>query len=164
MTLKDVIFQASTPVRHATELLARNPRTKNVMKIPKKCLTPTFALAFTDGGPHHNISFLSVIISWLGYFILGRCDILVVARTTPTQSWTNPAERLMYVLNLALSNCALSRESMSDEFVKKMKKCGSMLGVRKVASDGETPSVAVEAKDVATPSSHNAPLVHDAKM
>jgi len=68
----------------------------------------------------------------------------------------------MPVLNLALSNCALSREYMSNEFEKQMKNRGSMSGVWKVASDGETPSVAVEAHDVATPSSHSEPLVHDA--
>ena len=78
MTLKDAIFQASSPIRHAIELLAMNVRNKNGPY--------SFVLTFTDGGSDHNISFLNVIISWLGYFILGRCDILVVARTTPTQS------------------------------------------------------------------------------
>jgi hypothetical protein len=81
-----------------------------------------FVLAFTDGGPDNNISFLNVIISWLGYFILGKCDLLIVARTSPTQSRTNLAERLMSVLNLALSNCALSQEPTSEEFEKIMKK------------------------------------------
>ena len=119
MTLKDAIFQGSSLVRHDVELLA-------IMNSRKGNIPDSFVLAFADGGPDHNISFLNVITSWLGYFILGRYNFLVVARTTPTQSWTNPAERVMYVLNLALSDCALSRESMSEEVEKKMKKCGRM--------------------------------------
>jgi len=142
VTLKDAIFQASCPVRHDIELLAMNARNGKVHD--------AFVLAFTDGDPDHNISFLNVIISWLGYFILGKCDFLIVARTSPTQSWTNLAERLMSVLNLALSNCALSRELMSEEFEKIIKKCGSITCVRKAVGDAEAPRNATEARDVAT--------------
>jgi hypothetical protein len=92
-----------------------------------------FVMVFTVGGPDHDISFLNVMISWLAYFIIGGCDSLVVGRIAPTHSWTNPVERLMSVLNLALSNCALSRYLMGDEFEKEMKKCNSMTSVRKLA-------------------------------
>ncbi len=78
VTLKDDIFQASSPVRHDVKLLAMNSSNGNT--------NDAFVLAFTDGGPDHNISFLNVLISWLGNFILGKCDFLVVARTAPTQS------------------------------------------------------------------------------
>ena len=64
---------------------------------------------------------------------MSGCDSLVVARTDLAQSWTNPAERLVAVLNLALSNCALARELMDDEFENNMKKCGSMTSVRKLS-------------------------------
>jgi hypothetical protein len=155
MTLKDSIFQGSTPIRHAAELLAINTS--------KERLATAFVLAFTDGGPDHNISFLNVILSWLGYFIMSKSDFLVVARTTPTQSWTNPAERLMSVLNLSLSNCALSREPMSEEFEKKMKKRESMSSVRKVAGVAEESIVAKEVvNDVATPSSPRDPTEEQA--
>ena len=92
-----------------------------------------FSLAFTDGGPDHNISFLNVMVSWLAFFIVSGCDTLVVARTAPTQTWTTLAERLMFVLNLALSNGALAREIMGEDFEKNMKKCNSMASVRKMA-------------------------------
>ena len=49
VTIKDSIFQPSTPIRHATELMAINAR---VSRRPE-----AFAMAFTDGGPNHNISF-----------------------------------------------------------------------------------------------------------
>jgi hypothetical protein len=138
VTVKDAIFQASTPIRHAAKLLAIN---KTVERKPE-----AFVIAFTDGGPDHNMSFLNVMISWLTYFIISGCDSLVVGRTTPTQSWTNPAERVMSVLNLALSNFALAREPMDDEFEKNIKKCSSMTSVRKLA---DKDNVAMNVAEVA---------------
>ena len=111
-------------MRHATELLSlrKNVRPNGVEMI------------YTDGGPDHNISFLNVQIGWLAYFILSRCDTLIVGRTAPTQSWTNPGERVMSVLNMAMQNCALGRELMDDDFEKHMKRCNSMSSVRKLAA------------------------------
>ena len=143
MTVKDAIFQASTPIRHAAELLAINKT------VERK--TEAFAIAFTDGGPNRNISFLNAMISWLAYFLTSGCDSLVVCRTAPTQSWTNLAERVMYVLNLALSNRALAREPMDDELEETMKKCSSMTCVRKLAKkDNVAMNVAEEDDVVAT--------------
>ena len=125
MTVKDAIIQASTHIRHAAELLAIN---KTMERKSEACV-----IAFTDVGFDHNVSFLNVVISRLAYFISSRCDSLVVGRTSPTQSWTNLAERVMPFLNLALSKCVLAREPMDEEFEKNMKKCGSMTSVRKLA-------------------------------
>ena len=76
VTIKDAIFQASPPMQHATELLVINTR------VNKKA--DAFVMAFTYGGPDYNISFLTVMISWLAYFIVSGFDILVVGRTAPT--------------------------------------------------------------------------------
>ena len=99
-------------MRHATELLSlrKNARPNGVEMI------------YTDGGSEHNISFLNVQIGWLAYFILSRCDTLIVGITTPTQSWTNLGERVMSVLNMAMQNYALGRELMDDDFEKHMKR------------------------------------------
>jgi len=43
----------------------------------------------------------------------------------------------MFVLNLALPNCALSRELMSEGFEKVMKKCGVIANVRKLAESSQ---------------------------
>jgi len=65
----------------------------------------------------------------------------------------------MHILNLALYDCALSREPMSEEFEKTMKKCGSMSGVRKVAAEyAEASSVTIEPNVVATPFAPIVPL------
>ncbi|KAH3885450.1 hypothetical protein DPMN_009444 [Dreissena polymorpha] len=45
-------------------------------------------------------------------FIALHLDMLVTARTAPSQSYHNPAERVMSTLNLGLQNVALDRESM----------------------------------------------------
>ena len=125
-------------------------------------------MAFTDGGPDHNISFMNVIISWLAYFISSGCDTLVVGRIAPTQSWTNHDERVMSVLNLAISNCALAREIRNDDFERHMKKCHSMASVRKIAKqlDGgaEVAAIGVVARVDATVSAvpSNPPLVSNA--
>jgi hypothetical protein len=136
-TVKCAIFQASSPIRHPAELLAINKRVE--MK------PDVLVMAFIDGGPDRNISFLNVMISWLAYFIANGCDSLVVARTTPTQSWTNPAKRLMSVINLVLYNFALklARELMDDELKKNMKKCNNMSSVRKLAETMEASAVGV---------------------
>ena len=118
VTLKDAIFQASTPIRYDAELLVVD---KKVGRKPA-----AFLLTFRYGGPDHNISFINVMLSWFAYFIIHKSDSLVVARTAPTQIWTNPAERLMSVLNLALSNCALARQLMGEVVEKNMGKCNSM--------------------------------------
>ena len=66
---------------------------------------------------------------------MNGCDSLVLGRTAPTHRWTNPAERVMFVLNLALSNCALARQLIDLYFEKNMKKCKSMESVRKMAEE-----------------------------
>jgi len=62
-------------------------------------------------------------------------DTMVVMRTAPTQSWANPVERVMSVLNLGLQGVALAREEMADEYKKEFKKCNGMNAVRNVAKD-----------------------------
>ncbi|PKK56135.1 hypothetical protein RhiirC2_797987 [Rhizophagus irregularis] len=41
--------------------------------------------------------------------------MLIAVRTAPHHSWTNPAERIMSILNLGLQNVAIMRNTMSDE-------------------------------------------------
>jgi hypothetical protein len=106
-----------------------------------------FTLVFTNGGPDHNILFINVQLSWLAYFILVGADSLVDGRTTPTQSWTNPVERVMSVLNLALANCALARKIMGDEFEINMKKGNNMGSARKMAEQLDSGALAIVVDD-----------------
>ena len=112
-------------------------------------------LAFTDGGSDYNIRHWNIILAWLAYFIASCHDLLVVGRTAPQQSWVNPAERIMSVLNLALQNCALARDGMDEEFEKHFKKCNSsMAGVRTLCEKLSQESIRPAAQ--ANPISHPA--------
>ena len=70
---------------------------------------------YTDGGPDHRTTFGSVQVSLLCLFIQSNFDMLIAMRTAPAQSWTNPAERIMSILNLGLQGVTLLRDQMSSE-------------------------------------------------
>ena len=63
-----------------------------------------------DGGGDHNFSKISIQICLRYLFLQLDLDCLIAIRTCPTQSWVNPDERVMYILNYALQHCALERE------------------------------------------------------
>ena len=55
--------------------------------------------------------------------------MLIAVRTSPYQSWVNPAERVMSILNLALQNVSLERQALAEEF-EKLKDKSSIKAVR----------------------------------
>ena len=59
--------------------------------------------------------------------------MFIAARTAPQQSYSNPAERIMSLLNLALQNVAINREAMDEKYEKKMKNVSSIKQARLVA-------------------------------
>jgi hypothetical protein len=122
--LKDSIFQPSGPIRHGAELLS----------LRRKARHNGVEMIYIDGGLDHNIDFLNVQIVWLAYFFMSHCDMLIVERTAPTQSWTSPGGWVMSVLNMAMQNCALGRELMDENFEKYMTRCNIMSSVRKLAA------------------------------
>ena len=126
--LKDSIFQASSPTRH-TAGLARLMKKMYPEAVP--------VIMYTDGGPDHNCKHMSVRLGLLALFLELDLDTMVVMRTAPTQSWGNPVERVMSVLNLGLQGVALAREEMSDEMEKIFKKCNGMGEVRSAAKAHE---------------------------
>ena len=126
--LKDAIFQPSTAERHAVELISLLNDVGSL---------PPVMFVMTDGGPDHNCRHLSVQMSWLGFFLLTGMDMLAVSRGAPTQSWTNPAERVMSTLNLSMQNMALAREKQDDEFEAVMRRCNGMNVVRAIGNDDQ---------------------------
>ena len=110
VAVKDSVFQPSSAARHSAEGAAL---LKDLLgKFP-------VIVKYTDGGPDHNVSHWSVIVALLAGFLLSGSDTLVVARTAPTQSWTNPAEHVMSTLNLGLYGVALARDEMDEDFEQK---------------------------------------------
>lgn len=126
VTLKDSIFQPSSPFRHATEIMKILKPTNE--DTPNPCL-----LLFTDGGPDHRTTYAAVKLSLIILFKMLDLDILIAARTAPGHSWVNPAERIMSLLNLAYQNVALHRTEMNSHYEQILKSCGSMSDIRKKA-------------------------------
>ena len=124
--LKDSIFEASSPTRHTAEL---------GMLIKKLYPSAAALIVFTDGGPDHNNKHMSVRLGLLALFLELDIDTMLVMRTAPTQSWANPVERVMSVLNLGLQGVALAREEMDEQYEKEFKKCNGMNVVNNVSKD-----------------------------
>ena len=124
MSVKDAVFQPSFPLRHSAEIL-------KVLKEAKLIDDLQVLLLYTDGGPDHNITFMTVVMALLCLFLTGDLDFLIAARTCPQQSWKNCVEKIMCILNLAMYGVALVRESMPDEMEARCKAAKqSMAGVR----------------------------------
>lgn len=99
VALKDAVFQASNPFRHAAEF-------SNV--VGEGC--PPIAILYTDGGPDHRCNYLSVMYSMISLFLSHDLDCLILARNAPGHSWRNPAERIMSLLNLGLQTVGVMRQ------------------------------------------------------
>ncbi|CAB4424692.1 unnamed protein product [Rhizophagus irregularis] len=77
--------------------------------------SPPILCLYTDGGSDHRCTYGSIQIALISLFLSGNYDMLIAVRTAPHHSWTNPAERIMSILNLGLQNVAIMRNTMSDE-------------------------------------------------
>lgn len=53
-------------------------------------------------------------------------DMLIHVRCAPGHSWTNPAERIMSILNIGLQNVSLERKEAGREIEMLLKGCNSM--------------------------------------
>ena len=61
--------------------------------------------------------------------------MLVCMQMCPYQSWTNPTERVMSILNLALQNVSLMREQMDDAIERAIKHKNSLAAIRSVIEE-----------------------------
>lgn len=109
--LQDSIFEPWSPLRHASELrriLATNGHLDKCVRI-----------FYSDGGPDHRVTYPSVQISRIAMFALDDLDVLLAARTAPMMSWSNPCEKIMCILNMALQMHTLERSEMSPDNERK---------------------------------------------
>ncbi|XP_060561163.1 uncharacterized protein LOC132720934 [Ruditapes philippinarum] len=124
--INDSVFQSSNPMRHAA-VLAR------LVKNDPSC--PKVFLRFTDGGTDHRNTLEHVKCASICLFKELDLDMFVACRCAPGQSFINPAERVMSILNIGLQNCTLSREKSEDAVEDVLKKCNSMDDLRKKGTD-----------------------------
>ena len=126
--LKNSIFQASDPFRHAVELI------DVLRKNYQDCQIPSFLCLLTDGGCDHSIKYLFVRCALLALFKVCNFDILNVGRCAPYHSFVNPAERCMSLLNIGLQGLALERDN-AGPFESTLKSCGTIKSIRRKATE-----------------------------
>ena len=124
---KDGVFEPSSPVRHASEL---------VSLLESKSVTHPVLFLYSDGGPDHRVTYTSVKLALIALYLELNLDYLCAARTAPYHSFRNPAERVMSVLNLGLQSVGLAREVISNEDIEEaVGKCNNMSEIRKLAEN-----------------------------
>ncbi|XP_060585359.1 uncharacterized protein LOC132741240 isoform X2 [Ruditapes philippinarum] len=131
ITVKDKIFEASSPLRHGTESLKIVRETRSQDGVHSDC---PIIIRYTDGGPDHRTTYASVQFAAILEFIALDLDMFIACRTAPNQSYNNPAERVMSLLNLGLQNVSLCRAEMDPGNEMLMK---SMTSLKKIRNCGK---------------------------
>lgn len=86
---------------------------------------------YTDGGPDHRTTYILTQLSPIALFLNLNLDYLCAVRTAPHNSWKNPVERMMSILNLGCQSIGLMRTQMSEPAEAALKNCNSIALLRK---------------------------------
>ena len=138
--LKDAVLEPSSPLRHCTEL---------AKILSQESISSPILLLYTDGGPDHNLTFLSVQLAIISLYISFDLDMIQAVRTAPYHLWKNPCERVNCILNLGLQAVGLMRVNMDEKFEKVISSCNSMEDIRKAV--GKSPPLEEAVKDSIEP-------------
>ena len=120
--LKEGVFEPSSPHRHMTELLEV---IQNKVVLRDKCML----FIYSDGGPDHRLTYLSVQLSLIALYLALDLDYLCAARTAPFHSWGNPAERVMSIVNLGLG---LMRKEMQEQHESLISHCNNVAQLQQI--------------------------------
>ena len=120
--VKEAVFEPSSALRHASEL-------HNILLTEMGMKSVLFL--YTDGGPDHRTTYISTQLSLIALFRNLNLDYLCAARTAPHNSWRNPVERMMSILNLGFQSIGLMRSHMSEPAEAALKNCNSVALLRK---------------------------------
>ena len=132
VSIKDKILQPSSPYRHSVELVQLV--SENHSNDGRSSSKPVMVI-LSDGGPDHRVTYGSVKVAMIALFCRLDLDALICIQMCPYQSWTNPAERVMSTLNLALQNVSLMRDSMSEPQERAIKYKNTIGAIRSVVED-----------------------------
>ncbi|WAR05994.1 LOW QUALITY PROTEIN: hypothetical protein MAR_021363 [Mya arenaria] len=122
--INDTVTQTSSPFRHAAhivKILESNQETN-----------PKVLLKYTDGGTDQRNTLEQVKCANICLFQELNLDMLITVRCAPGQSYVNPAERIMSILNYGLQNVATERQKLDEETEKKLNRCNGMSSVREL--------------------------------
>ena len=121
--LKEGVFEPSSPHQHMTEL-------SEVLEGEHMLAEKSLLFIYSDGGPDHRLTYLSVQLSLISIFLKLNLDYLCAARTAPCHSWRKPAERMMSIVNLGLQCVGMMRGQMFPEDEAAIAHCNSMSQIR----------------------------------
>ena len=124
-TVNDTVFSRSSPMRHAAML----------KKVMLRDGAPNILLKYTDGGTDQRNTLEAVKCANICLFKEFSLDMLITVRCAPGQSYINPAERVMSILNYGLQNVATERKKMDDETEALLKRCNSSNQIREKARE-----------------------------
>ena len=127
--VKENCFEPSSPLRHMTELC-------HVLEHRTSASNPILCL-YTDGGPDHRLTFVSVQVALICLFLRLNKDMVVAVRTPPHNSWKNPPERIMSILNQGLQSIGLMRQTCDAPHEDMLKPAKSMKDIRSLAEETE---------------------------
>ena len=119
--LKDAVFEASSPLRHAAEL--------HRLLLPRMGSNSILCI-YSDGGADHRLTYVSIQLSLIALYLNLNLDFLMARRTAPNHSWRNPVERLMSIINLGFQSVGLMRSKMSEDYEFKIQNCNSLKDLR----------------------------------
>ena len=80
------------------------------------------------------MTYTSVKLSFIALFKKMDLDYLCVLRTAPYQSFRNPVERIMAIVNLGLQAIAMARAEMPKEMEEEAERCNTLKALHAVAS------------------------------
>ena len=116
----DAVYEPSSAIRHMTELFS----------IVQGSEYKPILFLYTDGGPDHRLTYLSVQLSYIALFRRMNLDLLIVGRTAPCHSWKNPVECIMSIVNLGLQCVGVMRKEGSEEFERAIKYASNLKQLR----------------------------------
>ena len=124
-TINDTVFSRSSPMCHAAML----------KKVMLRDGAPRILLKYTDGGTDQRNTLEAVKCANICLFKEFSLDMLITVRCAPVQSYINPAERVMSILNYGLQNVATERKKMDEKTEALLICCNSSNQIREKARD-----------------------------
>ena len=109
--LKLAATEPSSALRNAAEV-----KRVLISKFGKNNIPP-IVIFYTEGGPEHRTTFLSVKTAMIALQQAINADLLVALRTVPGHSFRNPAEKVNCILNLGLYGIGVMRQSIYEDTV-----------------------------------------------
>ena len=118
----------STALQNATEVAD-----VLIEKFDTKEAVPPVLILYTDSGPEHQITFLSVKIVMICLQKYLDLDQILAVRTARKHSYRNPAEKINCLLNIGLYGISCMRQHSTDPlFEQSLSRCTGLGDVHKI--------------------------------